>query len=105
MRNHRLQAFEPGGRFVRSFGGRGTLPGQFSSPHGLAFGPDRLLYVADLDNGRLQMFTQTGQFVGVFPDPRDPRVLDSPTDLAFCGERLYVADKGLHRVARLVLSG
>jgi DNA-binding beta-propeller fold protein YncE len=52
--NHYVHQFAPDGSFVRRLGGKGTEPGQFQLPHGLAFDSKHHLYVADARNSRIQ---------------------------------------------------
>ncbi len=53
---HRISIFTCGGWFLRSFGTRGSRRGQFHNPHGTAVDRNGLVYVSDLDNGRVQIF-------------------------------------------------
>lgn len=53
-------------RYLKSFGGPGTEPGKFQTPHGLWLdgrGKEPLLLVCDRENHRLQWFTMEGVFV------------------------------------------
>ncbi len=52
--NHTVQQFTADGRYVRGLGGEGTEPGQFRTPHGLAFDSRGFLYVLDSRNSRVQ---------------------------------------------------
>jgi DNA-binding beta-propeller fold protein YncE len=49
--------------FDREWGTAGTGPGQFSTPIGVAVGPDGSVYIADRGNSRVQKFTGDGQFL------------------------------------------
>jgi uncharacterized protein (TIGR03663 family) len=60
--NHRIQAFDSGGRHLFSFGSQGEAPGQLNEPWGLAVAPDGTVYVADTWNHRVQAFTPTGEY-------------------------------------------
>ena len=63
------------GEYIRSFGGRGSAPGQLSEPHGLwidSRGATPLLVVADRRNNRLQRFTLAGAHVDFIPGFRLP---------------------------------
>ena len=56
--NHRVQIFNKSDRsFLTSVGENGAGDGQFNLPAGLAIGSDHQLYVADTNNGRIQLFT------------------------------------------------
>jgi DNA-binding beta-propeller fold protein YncE len=52
--NHRVQQFAADGQYLRGLGGEGTAPGQFRTPHGLAFDSQQSLYVLDSRNSRVQ---------------------------------------------------
>jgi sugar lactone lactonase YvrE len=77
----RISKFTKDGKFVKSWGQLGTAPGQFKTPHGLAFDSQGRLFVADRGNVRLQLFDQEGKFLtetkafsrlsGIFIDKND----------------------------------
>ena len=52
--NHYVQQFTAEGRYVCRVGGLGSEPGQFRTPHGLAFDSHDHLYVVDSRNSRIQ---------------------------------------------------
>jgi DNA-binding beta-propeller fold protein YncE len=54
----RIQKFTGTGKFLLSQGGRGTGPGHFIAPHGVAVDADGNVYVADTGNSRIQKFSQ-----------------------------------------------
>jgi 6-bladed beta-propeller protein len=58
--NRRVVHFDKDGRFIKSWGGYGTGPGQFVLPHAIVVDSDGLLYVADRNSGRIQVFDQDG---------------------------------------------
>jgi len=59
----RISKFSADGTFIKSFGSFGEGPGQFRTPHGLAFDARGRLYVADRGNSRIQVFDQEGNFL------------------------------------------
>jgi sugar lactone lactonase YvrE len=59
----RVLSFDRAGRFIRSWGGKGTGPGQFDVAHGIAIDARGLLWVTDRENQRIQMFAADGTFV------------------------------------------
>ncbi len=61
--NNRIVKFAPDGRYLLSWGRAGSGPGEFDLPHSLAMDSRGRLFVADLNNFRVQAFTQDGQFV------------------------------------------
>ena len=62
--NTRVMKFAPDGRFLFQWGTKGSGPGQFDLPHGLALDGAGRLYVADRSNARVQIFDATGRFLG-----------------------------------------
>ena len=53
---HCVSVFTKEGKFITSFGKRGSRPGEFDCPSGLAMDSDGLLYVSDYSNSRIQVF-------------------------------------------------
>ncbi|CAG7785220.1 unnamed protein product [Allacma fusca] len=53
-------------RLVFKFGSRGSDPGYFTWPRGIACGPDSNIVVADSSNHRIQVFDQTGKYIKDF---------------------------------------
>jgi DNA-binding beta-propeller fold protein YncE len=60
--NSRVAKFDRNGRFVTSWGTRGTAPGQFNTLHSIATDAQGNVYVADRANRRIQVFDNTGTF-------------------------------------------
>jgi peptidylamidoglycolate lyase len=60
--NSRVARFDPAGRFLHEWGKKGSGAGEFSNPHGLAFGPGDDVLVADRENSRIQIFDRGGAF-------------------------------------------
>jgi DNA-binding beta-propeller fold protein YncE len=60
--NARVAKFDKYGRFLLSWGSRGSEPGQFSTPHGIAIDAQGNVYVADQGNKRIQVFDNGGMF-------------------------------------------
>ena len=77
----RISKFTKDGKFIKSFGKLGSGPGEFRTPHSLAFDSRGRLFVADRGNVRLQLFDQDGKFLvetkdfsrlsGIFIDKND----------------------------------
>lgn len=56
----RIAKFTRDGKFIKSWGRIGTGPGEFRTPHALAFDSQGRLFVADRGNDRIQIFDQDG---------------------------------------------
>jgi hypothetical protein len=59
----RISKFDKNGKFIKSWGKLGSGPGEFRTPHSLAFDSRGRLFVADRGNVRLQIFDQDGKFL------------------------------------------
>lgn len=66
--SHWIHQYDKDAKWIRTFGGQGSEPGQFKTPHGqwLDNRPSRdpALVVADRANGRLQYMTLEGKHIG-----------------------------------------
>lgn len=61
--NARIVKFSKDGKFIKSWGKKGSAPGEFDTPHSLAIDSRGRLFVADRNNNRLQIFDQDGKFL------------------------------------------
>jgi len=61
--NARIVKFTKDGKFIKAWGHKGTGPGEFDAPHGLALDSAGRLFVADRSNSRIQIFDQEGKFL------------------------------------------
>jgi sugar lactone lactonase YvrE len=64
------------GVWVKSWGDRGSQPGQFSTLHSIATDAQGNVYVADRSNRRIQVFDGDGKFLRMFQVdvPFDPAI-------------------------------
>jgi len=60
--NSRVAKFDKNGKFIKSWGQRGTEPGQFNLPHTIAVDAQNNVYVGDRENKRIQVFDSDGNF-------------------------------------------
>ena len=95
--------FNLNGDWLRTIGGPGDAPGQFHYPYDLAFGPDKMLYVVERGNARVQKFQPDGTWVGSWGMPgRGVGQLADPWALAVDRfGRVHVIDTENHRVQRI----
>jgi uncharacterized protein (TIGR03663 family) len=100
--NHRIQKFDPAGKFLLQWGFAGQPdagPNGFWGPRGIAVGKDGKVYVTDTGNKRVIVFDSNGQFLFEFTKDGDS-ALDEPVGIALGQDgQVYVADTWNRRVA------
>ena len=62
-KNARVVKFTKDGKFVKYWGTKGTGPGQFDTPHGIATDSKGQVWVCDRANKRLESFDADGNFL------------------------------------------
>jgi DNA-binding beta-propeller fold protein YncE len=117
------------GNWLKSWGDRGTGPGQFHTPHSIAVDRNNHIYVADRSNRRIQVFDTDGNFLRQFtidvpvPSGARPAIGNIPSEAevaagtfapgspwAICispgpNQVLYSADAWPGRIYKLTLDG
>jgi hypothetical protein len=73
--NARIAKFDKVGKFVKSWGSRGSEPGQFNTAHGIAIDAQGNVYVADTGNKRIQVFDADGNFKTQFTNIGSPAAI------------------------------
>ena len=58
--NHRIQVLTTGGKFFSKFGEKGSEPGKFNNPCGIAMDSSSRVLVSDSSNNRIQVFGKDG---------------------------------------------
>ena len=64
--NSRVAKFDKNGRYIKSWGSRGTQPGQFHTVHTIATDAKGNVYVGDRENRRIQVFDNDGNFKSMY---------------------------------------
>jgi DNA-binding beta-propeller fold protein YncE len=82
--NARILEYTAEGKRVKTWGQKGSAPGEFRIPHGIA-NDGQVLYVADRENARIQRFDFDGRFLGEWTH------LGRPFALKMAGGALWVA--------------
>jgi len=85
---------------LKSWGTKGTGPGQFNLVHCIAVDARRHLYVADRTNRRVQVFDENGTFLEEWPNIPVPYHLMITRD-----QSLWLSDGGTNRLAKYNLNG
>jgi len=70
--NSRVAKFDKNGLFLKSWGSKGTGPGQFDLLHTIAVDPQGNVYVGDRSNKRIQVFDNDGTFKTQFTNVGAP---------------------------------
>jgi DNA-binding beta-propeller fold protein YncE len=85
--NARVVKFSKDGKFIKTWGKKGTAPGEFETPHAIALDSRGRLFVGDRGNSRIQIFDQEGNFL------EEWRQFGRPSGLFIDrNDTLYVAD-------------
>jgi DNA-binding beta-propeller fold protein YncE len=117
-RSQRVTVISPGGKVLRRWGKPGSKPGEFkfigldpSTPKYLegkiTAGPDRMVYVSDSGNARVQVFTPGGRFIRQFGSYGTGKgQFLHPFDLVVDGTgNVYVADDVTQTFAKFSPAG
>ena len=89
--NNRIAKFSAEGRFLLDWGRKGSGPGEFDLPHSVAVDAQGLVYVADRNNARIQVFDAKGNFLRQWKSPE----LGRPWSLTVGPDNLlYAVDGG-----------
>ncbi|MEE9255150.1 MAG: peptidyl-alpha-hydroxyglycine alpha-amidating lyase family protein [Pseudomonadales bacterium] len=87
--NARVHKFSAEGEWLFSWGEPGEGPGEFHLPHAIAVSEDGLVYVADRENSRIQVFNASGEYVTEWTH------VTRPDDLYIdAAQNLFVAELG-----------
>ena len=76
--NHRVRKFSSQWQEILSFGEMGTKEGQFQYPQCVSIAPNDLLYIADLNNERVQVFSPFGQFLFAIDEANSGQAFEAP---------------------------
>lgn len=98
--NRRVAKFSGDLEFLGQWGSEGAGEGEFILPHGLTTDPDGIVYVADRDNWRVEVFTPDGEFIKQWTHIGRPFTIVYAHDGFF-----YVCDGDVGRVTKLDRQG
>ena len=86
--NSSVHKYSLDGELITTWGAPGTDPGQFNIVHNIAMDDSGLLYVADRENHRVQIFDQEGKFVNQIVN------MHRPCTVTIFENKLYVGELG-----------
>lgn len=95
----RVLKFDARGNFLKTWGGRGTGPGQFAVAHGIAIDAKGQLWVTDRENQRVEIFDQEGRFI------KELKYAGLPCGLAIGHDNIYMVNGFAGQLLRLDLNG
>lgn len=96
----RVLRFDRTGRLLTSWGGKGSADGQFDQPHSILVDAQGMVYVADRENRRVQIFDANGRFI------KSWRFAGLPCGLLFGPDRqMYLATGFSGQILRLDANG
>ena len=95
----RVLRFDKTGKFIQSWGGKGKEPGRFDVAHGIAIDAKDLLWVADRENQRIQIFSTDGKFV------RELKYAGLPCGLDIGREAIYMVNGFAGQILKMDLNG
>ncbi|XP_065904042.1 E3 ubiquitin-protein ligase TRIM71-like [Dysidea avara] len=98
--NHRIQVFQDD-QFSYCFGKNGNLPGYFDCPFDVALNAaEDQLFITELYNNRVQVFTLDGQFLRIFGNFTNvPYKLAHPTGICYTPDgHVMISSRSTHRI-------
>jgi len=93
--NARILKFTKDGTLIKTFGKKGSGPGEMEQPHALAMDSRGRLFVGDRSNNRIQIFDQEGKFLEAWSQFSRPSGMYIDAQ-----DMLFVADSESESVAR-----
>src|SRR5215217_8105706 len=98
--NHRIQKFDPDGRFLLAFGSFGTGEGQFLNPGTPTVDGEGHVWITDADGSKVQEFGPDGELLAAWGSSGSgPGQLDGPTAVAVdAAGHVFVTEAGNARV-------
>ncbi|XP_070556578.1 tripartite motif-containing protein 2-like [Ptychodera flava] len=103
---HCIRKYTQDGQYIKSFGKYGKENGEFKGPFMMVHDKQGLLFVADCDNDRIQVFNADDQFLYKFGIPgKEDGQLYGPSGICLDSDRyVYVSDY-YHRIQKFDSSG
>lgn len=107
--NSRIVWFDAEGNYFTHFGQHGTRRGYFDGVHAVVTDSEGRIYVADRNNGRIQVFNQTTRAAAWYHPNISPIAIwpdfSFPNDIVVSGYFTWVIDNDPVRMVKLDLNG
>ncbi len=97
--NSCVHRFTADGNYIASFGKPGSGPGEFRVPHSIRVSRDGRVYVCDRENNRVQVFSDSGDYLAQWTDFKGPMGIHIDAS-----QTVYVTDQ-VPRLSVLNLDG
>lgn len=101
LTNARIVKLDRNGKYLTSWGGKGTGPGQFGNLHAVDVDRNRRIYAADRAGKRIEVFDENGKFLAAWPNIRFPNHIF----VSDAGQDVWVADNMTAEVLKYDTSG
>jgi DNA-binding beta-propeller fold protein YncE len=98
--NSRVVKFDRDGKFIKTWGSKGSAPGEFNLPHTIVIDKNNFVYVGDRENQRLQIFDLDGNFIKEWKHVGAPWGLDLAKD-----GTLFMSDGYVNKILHLDSNG
>jgi sugar lactone lactonase YvrE len=93
--NARIVKFDKDGKFIKTWGKKGSGAGELDIPHAIAIDSQGRLFVGDRQNNRIQIFDQEGNFIAQWPQFSRPSGIYIDKN-----DTIYVADSESESVSK-----
>ena len=93
--NARIVKFDKNGKFIKTWGKKGSGPGELDIPHAIAMDSQGRLFVGDRQNNRIQIFDQDGNVIAQWPQFSRPSGIYIDAK-----DNIYVADSESESVSK-----
>jgi DNA-binding beta-propeller fold protein YncE len=95
----RVLKFDKTGKFIKTWGGKGSEPGKFQVAHGIDIDAKGLLWIADRENSRFQVFDPDGKFI------KEVKIAGLPCSLSIGSQYIYAVNGFTGQILRMDLDG
>ncbi len=97
--NSSVHRFAADGELIKTWGVRGTGPGEFTTPHGICLDGRGRVYVCDRENNRVQVFTVDGDYITEWGD------FYHPMRVFMDGQGIFYVTDQIPRITMLTSEG